>query len=135
MLSLEGKLLIEWLMLMFVHLISLAEEKCCKEIVMFMFLYPVSCTLRPVRDCKLISCVDLHTCSRSIFEYSYNFEFYPVCLFILVVFLIQLLVKFVYTLNTNHHRTTIPRIPTAQTIAGDVMCEFSDDHLVFLPTC
>ena len=60
-------------MLMFDELASLAEEKCCNEIVMFMVVYPVSSTLRPVCDCKLIRCVDLHTCSRSMFGYSRNF--------------------------------------------------------------
>ena len=52
---------------LFVELASLAEEKYCNEIVMFMGVYPVSGTLRPVCDCKLIRCVDLHTFSRPMF--------------------------------------------------------------------
>jgi len=55
-------------MLMLVELASLAEEKYCNEIVMFMAVYPVSGTLRPVCDCKLIRCVDLHKFSRPVFR-------------------------------------------------------------------
>ena len=68
MLLLEEKILILWRIFMFVEHAILAEEKYCNEIVMFMAVYPVSGTLRPVCDCKLIRCVDLHKFSRPVFR-------------------------------------------------------------------
>ena len=63
----EEKIFIVWRTVMFVELASLAEEKYCNEIVMFMAVQPVLGELRYVYYCKLISCVDLHTLSRPVF--------------------------------------------------------------------
>ena len=117
---------------MFVELASLAEEKCCNEIVMIWLYAPcrVHYGSSVIASWYAVwTAIHVHDLCLDNHVILYCFL---VCL-IIFVFIMQLLVQFtcMCMFNINHcHKTPISWIPTAQTIAGDVMCQSSDNQLV-----
>jgi len=78
---------------------------------MFMVVYPVLGILRPVCDCKLIRCVDLHTRSRPMFGQICNFVLFSWLSYYLGCFHYSYLFSYLYVYIhylTHCHKTLIP---------------------------